>query len=88
MKTKEKLAEAMRAAGIPEFMCERASQGYYDDFESELACPVLQLVRDLQELGTPGAIKLAGRVKNGEFDATKEESDEWFENEGRHLFSR
>jgi hypothetical protein len=37
----------------------------------------MQLVNDLLRVGTPEALRLRIRVINGEFDASKEESDEW-----------
>jgi hypothetical protein len=37
-------------------------------------CPITQLY---SELTAAGFTKFAARVANGEFDATKEESDEW-----------
>lgn len=76
MHTKDKLAEALRAAGLAE-MSVRAAEGYYHDYLSPLATPELQLVADLEEAGTPAAMELRARVVDGEFDATEEEGDEW-----------
>jgi hypothetical protein len=79
--TTEKLARAIEAAAEAHpdkpqmrMMAGRARNGYYDDFKSLLATPCIQLVRDLDALG---CAELSARAKNGEFDATKEESDAW-----------
>lgn len=86
MRTKNKLAEALRKIGLND-MAERAATGYYDDYESELAAPCIQLVADLSKSRKQSAQELLKRVKNGEFDATKEERDEWYQNKGRHLLN-
>jgi hypothetical protein len=71
--TKERLAQVLHAAGL--FNMERmARAGRYDDFESELATPIVQLVADLREAGRED---LAKRAINGEWDCTKEESEAW-----------
>lgn len=72
--TTEKLANILSENGAPEDMIKKAREGYYDDFKSNLASPIIQLVNDLTKLGFIG---LATRAKNGEFDASKEESDAW-----------
>lgn len=64
MKAKERLAAALSEAGLVE-MSERAAAGYYADFESPLATPIMQLVRDLQAVG---AHDLAKRAMEGDFD--------------------
>jgi hypothetical protein len=63
-------------------MIEAARSGYYSDYDSPLATPCVQLVKDLDFLGLT---ELSKRAKEGEFDATKEESDEWYKREGRAL---
>lgn len=55
-------------------MIAKARKGYYDDYKSPLAMPIIQLVIDLQAVGQDA---LAERAKNGEFDSTKAEADEW-----------
>lgn len=55
-----------------------AGRGYYSDFNSPLDTPCIQLVADLREQGLH---ELAQRAIDGEFDATKEESDEWAKSE-------
>jgi hypothetical protein len=72
--TTEKLAKALEAAGAPAEMIKKAREGYYDDYKSPLAFPEMQLHQDAHIAGLD-SIKAA--VEAGEFDATKEESDEW-----------
>lgn len=81
--TKDVLAAELNKAGLGS-MAMLAAQGYYHDFLSPLATPCLQLAADLKAAGTPAALALLQRHMNGDFDASKEESDEWFEREGRH----
>lgn len=76
MHTKDKLAAELRKAGLFD-MSVRAAAGHYDDFLSPLATPCLQLAADLAAAGTPAALALRDRHLEGEFDATKEESDAW-----------
>ena len=80
--TKERLAKAMEDAGCPANLIARARGGEFDDFESESATPIIRLVRTLSECGFSA---LATRAMNGEFDATKEEAEAWYEREGKHL---
>lgn len=62
---------------------ERAARaGRYDDYEGETATPIIDLVNDLKAAGEHD---LAKRAINGEFDATKEEAEAWYEREGKHL---
>lgn len=85
--TTVKLAKALQAVpGIPRDLIQRAVDGYYHDYLSPLAMPEIQLVTDLRTLAalpaTPRDSRallrdLAQRVINGDFDATKEESDAW-----------
>ena len=85
--TKARLARELEAAGLTE-MSARAATGYYDDYESELATPCLQLAADLAAAGTPAALALRARHLNGEFDGTREEGEAWYQREGKHaLFS-
>lgn len=87
MHTKDKLATALNQIGLTE-MAEKAANGYYHDFLSPLSTPELQLVYDLKEAGTDEAMALRQRVIDGDFDASKEESDEWAASpEGQAAFS-
>lgn len=83
MRTRDKLATALRDvakaasptnAGKYEAFAKRAETGEFDDYADTYACPITQLHG---ELTAAGFTKFAARVANGEFDATKEESDEW-----------
>jgi hypothetical protein len=82
MHTKDKLAAALRETGLDE-MADKAATGYYHDFLSPLALPEIVLVNSLAlaAIGHPDratAINaLRQRVINGDFDASKEESEEW-----------
>lgn len=83
--TKERLATALRGIGLPT-LADEAARGMYDDYESEMVFPLITLVHRLGEAMTPEANALIERIKDGEFDGTKEEADAWFEREGRGLF--
>jgi len=88
MHTKDILAAELLKAELP-FMAERAAAGYYHDYLSPLAMPCMQLAEDLAKSGTPSALALRARHLNGEFDATKEESDDWAASpDGQDAFSR
>ena len=73
MRTKERLAAELHKAGLGN-MALLAAQGYYDDWETSLATPIMQLVSDLR---AAGAHDLAARAINGEFDSSREEAEEW-----------
>ncbi len=76
MHTKDILASELARAGLFN-MSTLAAQGYYHDFLSPIAAPCIQLAADLAHVGTPAALAIRARHLNGEFDASKEESDEW-----------
>lgn len=76
MHTKDFLAQELRKAGLND-MADRAATGYYHDFLSPLDMPCMQLAEDLAKAGTPEALAIRKRHLNGEFDASKEESDAW-----------
>ena len=79
--TKERLARVCESNGLP-VMAEKARRGEYDDFESESATPCHDLVRDFMQAE---CLRLANRAKEGEWDGTKDESEAWFEREGKSL---
>ncbi len=84
MKTKVKLAQDLKAHGAPEKMIAATIDGYYDDYESPLATPIIQLVLDCEHIG--GNLRsIAIKAKNGEYDGTKEESEAWMEREGKAI---
>ena len=76
--TTERLAEALEADGAPDEMIERARTGYYDDFKSRLAMPIMQLVADCRHEGLHAIAKFA---MEGEFDSTRDEAEEWARSE-------
>lgn len=81
-RTKDKLAKALKEANAPKWMIDRALIGYYDDFEGTIAMPIVVLVNDCHDNGLED---IADRAKDGEFDSTKEEAEEWFRTEGKNL---
>jgi hypothetical protein len=89
LSTKERLARAIieRSRGHYDPRVERmikfARAGHYDDFETDIATPLIALRNDLLAVGY---IDLAQRVMDGDFDSTIAEADAWMEREGRHLF--
>jgi hypothetical protein len=88
MHTKDILAAALREAGLEE-MAKKAATGWYHDYLSPLDLPETQLANDLKEAGTPAAMALLERHMNGDFDASKAESDEWARSrEGQDAFAR
>lgn len=74
MKTKNKLAEALREAKAPPDMVANALSGKYDDYESESATPIRDLVRDAVK---NGLTDIARRAKDGDFDGTREDFKTW-----------
>lgn len=83
MRTRDKLAAELRKVGLKsgisnahkyEAFAKRAETGEFDDYADTYACPITQLYNELK---ASGLAKFALRVASGEFDATKEESDEW-----------
>ena len=83
IRTRDKLAAELRKiaegastknAAKYESFAKRAEAGEFDDYADTYTCPVTQLY---MELMAEGFNKFAARVANGEFDATKEEADEW-----------
>ena len=73
--TKQRLAEVLESAGLTE-MADRARGVYYDDYESEVAMPIVQLVADLEARGHHA---LAKRARAGEWDGTQAEAEAWAE---------
>lgn len=83
MRTRDKLAAELRKVAAKasahnaaryEAFAKRAETGEFDDYADTYVCPITQLHA---ELTAAGFTKFAARVADGEFDATKEESDEW-----------
>jgi hypothetical protein len=95
--TTVKLAKALsEIPAIPKQMISDALDGRYHDFLSPLDFPEIQLVQDLRAVAANRSLprsarqeigKMAQRVIDGEFDASKEESDEWARSpEGQETF--
>lgn len=83
----QKLHDALRKAGL-DALAERARTEEFHDFFSPHPAPLMKLHEELGKVGTPAAQALMARVVNGDFDATKEESDEWAESpEGQETFA-
>lgn len=81
--TKERLALVLEGIGQPGMAAE-ARRGRYDDFESDSATPIMDLVRDLHAVGHHD---IARRAIEGEWDATSEEADAWARSEdGENTF--
>lgn len=83
LRTRDKLAAELRKVAAKtspdnaakyEAFAKRAETGEFDDYADTYFCPITQLY---SELRAAGFAKFAARVAKGEFDATKEESDEW-----------
>ena len=70
----ERLVRALKAAHAPQVMIDRAASGYYDDFMSPIATPIMQLVHDARALGLH---RIAQRAINGDFDAERWEAIAW-----------
>jgi hypothetical protein len=87
MHTKDLLAEALRKAGL-EDMAALAAEGHYHDYISTLTFPGLTLLDDLTKAAEQAGgaqrdviLALFGRIKDGDFDATDEESVDWANSE-------
>ena len=74
--TKDRLAQALKEAGLPALALKAAS-GAYDDYLSASPTPQMDLVEELRKHPSPESSRLIDQVYNGKFDATAEESDEW-----------
>lgn len=85
--TKVRLAEALREIpGMYPAMLGNAIDGVYDDYETDLDFPQIQLITDLRVMhaaptsGTKAKAAIEAlivRVMSGEFDGTKEEAEAW-----------
>ncbi len=73
----ERQAAAIRAVATEarhHKLADRAATGEFTDYADTHACPITELHRLCRQYGLHA---IAERVANGDFDATKEESDEW-----------
>jgi hypothetical protein len=95
--TSQKLADTLRAAGF-EALALRAEADEFHDFLSPHATPEMQLAQELAHVITDKSVSerertaadhIRTRLINGDFDASKEESDDWAESpEGQHAFKK
>jgi hypothetical protein len=76
MHTKDILASALRDAGLP-LIAIKAAEGYYHDYLSPLPMPEKTLCEELTNVGTPAALALCERVRQGDYDASEEEEEAW-----------
>lgn len=74
MKTTEKLYRALEKADAPQVMLNRAKNGAYDDYLSESATPIFDLITDCKIFNLP---LIAQRARDGDFDGTQAEADAW-----------
>lgn len=85
MKTTERLAQTLDGAGLFE-LARRAREGCYDEYESQSATPIVDLVTALRAAGRDD---LAPRARAGEWDSTGEEADAWAESaDGQRVLNR
>jgi len=79
--TADRLAAAIREVATEARhyrLAERAASGEFGDYADTHVCPITELHRLCRQYGLHS---LADRVAAGEFDASKEESDEWARSE-------
>lgn len=73
--TMHRLARDLRAVNAPQWMIDKALQGRYDDYHPNAdAMNINELVADARSCGLGSILK---RAIDGEWDATKSESDAW-----------
>lgn len=66
-------------------LADRAAAGEFTDCADTHACPITELYRLCRQYGLHG---IADRVANGDFDATKDESDEWMKSSSGQSIAR
>ena len=76
------LVEDLIAANAPAFMLRKAREGQYNDYASDSAHPIMDLVRDAMAANLRG---IAEAAKAGKYDGTRAESDAWMQREGKDL---
>lgn len=83
--TTEKLVAALKEAGAPSGMIREAEADQFHDFRSDSATPVHDLVEMAR---TYNLTDIANRAIAGEFDATREDAEEWAKGaEGQKILS-
>lgn len=73
LSTKLRLAAVLTDAGLKD-LAAAAAEGHFDDFESDSATPIGDLVHALHRAGRQD---LAHRAMAGEWDATQQEAERW-----------
>lgn len=75
--TADRLAAAIRESATEtrhHRLADRAAKGEFADYGDDHTCPITECHRLCRQYGLHS---IADRLAAGEFDATKEESDEW-----------
>jgi len=88
-----KLRLVIRLMEISEDLAKRCESGEFSDYESNHACPKIELVGCLSKIykNTTNlkrgqlAYNLAQEVMEGYWDETREEAEAWFDREGKDL---
>lgn len=82
MTSTEKLVQALIDSYAPLELIKKAENNNFNDFKSDSATPIIDLVMECEKLGLKS---VADRARNGEFDATKEEAQAYWIAEGQYL---
>ena len=79
----DRLVHALVEAGAPTTLLTAAREGRFHDFNTSSATPIADLVRSCEQYGLT---EVARQARNGAFDATPDECDQWRNSpEGRRL---
>jgi hypothetical protein len=91
--TKERLAQRLHSLGLFDLEAE-ARNGEFSDFENKkYSAPKAALIMLIAQKAAdpamidlwPELVQLTNEVKNGDWDDTTEEGNEWFAREGKDL---
>lgn len=77
------LLEDLEAAHAPAFMIRKARDGQYNDYHSDSAHPIIDLLHDAAAANLKDIVVAA---RAGKYDGTRAESDAWMQSEGQDLF--
>lgn len=86
--TAERLASAIRESATEQRhhrLADRAATGEFADYGDAHACPITECYRLCRQYGLHA---IAERLASGEFDADKEESDEWMRSESGQAIAK
>jgi hypothetical protein len=83
MTSTEILLKDLKAAKAPAFMIRKARANRYNDYLSDSAHPIIDLVKDATVYNLRDIVEQA---RDGKYDGTREEANEWFSREGKDLF--